>query len=203
MSLCAKGCGQPAKVRGMCRIHYNAQRKYTHYRQQWSRRSSVGTTRRLRALMAIGYPQRQLAEELGYDQSWVSKLMRNSRGQVNPDTHTRVAELYDRLSMIPGPSQQARDKAHRHGWAPPLAWDDDTIDDPDGQPVKAHRPRFVPFDERYHELRDLGYSDLEILRKLNIQPESLLRQLARYSIKPSPELVNLGTSIKHRKRVAS
>lgn len=203
MSLCAKGCGQPVKARGLCRIHYNGQRKYSYYQQAWGRRNSIGTARRLRALMAIGYTQGQLAAELGVDQSWVSKLMRNSRGRVNVDTHQRVVELYDRLSMTPGASAQAREKAHRNGWPPPLAWDDDTIDDPDAQPARRHRQRWVPWDERYHELRDLGYSDLEILGKLKIEPESMLRQLNRYRIKPSAELVKLGTSTRHRKQVAS
>ncbi len=203
MSLCAKGCGQPVNARGLCKVHYNSKRKYTYYRQVWARHDSIGTARRLQALMAIGYSQGQLSREVGIHQSYISKLMRNSRGRVNADTHNRVVAVYDRLSMTPGPCQQARNKAHRRGWAPPLAWDEDTIDQPDAQPARAHRQRWVPWDERYYELRELGYSDLEILGKLKIEPESMLRQMARYSIKPSAELVKLGTSTRHHKQVAS
>lgn len=165
--------------------------------------NGIGTARRLRALMAIGYTQGQLAAELDTDQSRVSKLMLNSGARITTGTRDRVVELYDRLSMTPGPSQQARNRAQRKGWPPPLAWDDDVIDDPHGQPAKTHRQRWVPWDEKYKELRQLGYSDLQILDRLRIQPESMLRQLHRYSIKPSPELVNLGASMKHKKRMAS
>jgi transcriptional regulator with XRE-family HTH domain len=202
MNLCSKGCGQPAKVRGMCRVHYNHKRKYSYYREQWGRRSAVGTTRRLRALMAIGYPQRQLAEELGSHQSWVSKLMLNDRANVNADTALRVGELYDRLSMTPGPSEETRDRAIRRGWMPPLAWDDETIDDPLAVPNPGHQER-VGFTERFLELRELGYNDLQILARWKVKPNSLLRQLMRYDIPASPELANLASSEKHRKSTAS
>lgn len=165
--------------------------------------NGIGTARRLRALMAMGYSQGHLARELGTDQSRVSKLMLNSGAHITTGTRDRVIKLYDRLSMTPGPSQQARDRAHRKGWPPPLAWDDDIIDDPAAQPARRHRQRYVPWDEKYKELRQLGYSDLQILDRLKIQPESMLRQLNRYSIKPSAELVKLGASMKHKKRMAS
>lgn len=39
--------------------------------------------------------------------------------------------------------------------------------------------------ETFLELRELGYNDLIIADKFGIKPESLLRQLVRYDIKPS------------------
>ena len=53
------------------------------------------------------------------------------------------------------------------------------------------RRRAPSWEERYYELRDLGYSDFDVLRKLGIKPQSLLRQLQRYDITPSRELVEL------------
>ena len=206
--MCSRGCGRPAKVRGMCKSHYAADRKRRELLGQWiPRTASVGVTRRLRALNALGYSQQDLADRLGTHYSWICKLMSNSRQQVNPDTVTRIADLYNQLSMTPGPSERARRAARIKGWAPPLAWDDDTIDNPDatpdGQPHRGDRTT-VPFTEEYLELRSLGYNDLQILGKWSIKPESLLRQLNRYDIPPSAALVTLACSRKyHRSKTAS
>ena len=67
-------------------------------------------------------------------------------------------------------------------WPPPLAWDDDTIDDPNELPDCGTRRR-LSFDEQYLELRDLGYSDSDIAHRLGIKPKSLERQLFRYGLK--------------------
>lgn len=199
--LCAKGCGQPARVRGMCRSHYATQRKYSHNLQRWSRQNSIGSCRRIRALVALGYTQQILSKESGLDPSWISKLaMNNRRQRVNADTAMRVNELYDRLSMTPGPSEAARNRAHRKGWMPPLAWDDDTIDSPEAQPNPGHEEK-IGFVEKFLEMRELDYSDLVIAQRWKIQPASLLRQLHRYEIEADPELVNVAASAKHRSRV--
>jgi hypothetical protein len=100
--------------------------------------------------------------------------------------------------MTPGPSDYYRNKARGLGWAPPLAWDDDLIDNPQAKPDLGER-RAVKFDERFLEFRDLGYTDMEILGKLKIQPESLLRQLERYSIPADPELATEASRLKHRR----
>ena len=68
---------------------------------------------------------------------------------------------------------------------------------PSGWP--SHKPR-TRWEDRYLELRDLGYSDFDVLRKLAIKPASLLRQLNRYNITPSPELIELAAE---KKRVTS
>lgn len=64
---------------------------------------------------------------------------------------------------------------------------------PSGWAARNHRSRW---EDRYHELRDLGYSDFDILRKLRIKPQSLLRQLNRYGIKPTPSLIELASEAK-------
>lgn len=194
---CSMGCGRPAQVRGMCRSHYSAHRKRQDKLGQWTpRQASIGTSRRLRALIAMGYSQAHLAQLLDTHQSWVSKLVYNPRQRVNADTATKVVALYDRISMTPGPSDRARSSARRRRWAPPLAWDDDTIDDPNASPCLGIR-RPVPFPERYTELRELGYTDLPIAAKLGIRPESLMRQLLRYGLPPSPELASIAARDKY------
>ena len=85
-----------------------------------------GTTRRLRALVAIGWDTTTLAQQLGWPERLTTAVI---NGDTNPPkrSHHPVAHLYDRLSMTPGPNQAARTHAQQHGWAPPLAWDDPDV----------------------------------------------------------------------------
>jgi len=199
-----KECDRPAKVRERCRSHYAIFRKRELVLGRWvARQDSIGTARRIRALVAIGYTQAELAQKIGMHESWVCKLAKGDRAQVNSATVQRVGEVYDRLSMTPGASDRARRHALRHGWPPPLAWEEDGIDDPNARADFGSKVT-VSFLERYTEMRDLGYNDLQIVGRWNIHPESLLRQLDRYQIKPSPALVTVASRRKHKAgRVAS
>ena len=108
---------------------------------------AVGTTRRLRALVATGWAQSLLASRLGISASNATPLFDGSRANVQLRTVRAVRDLYDELWDTPGDSTRARNDARRKGWFPPLAWDDDTIDDPasrphPGEPVTGpHRGR--------------------------------------------------------------
>jgi transcriptional regulator with XRE-family HTH domain len=145
----------------------------------------TGTTRRLQALVAIGYTQSELAARLGITPGNATDLF-HGRGKALVATAKRVADLFAELAMTPGPSPRARTYAAKRGWAAPLAWDDN-IDDPDAKPDLGQR-RAIRWDERYLELRELGFKDVEIAAKLGIQLHSLMRQLDRYSIPQSAEL---------------
>lgn len=129
---------------------------------------AVGTRRRLQALAAIGYPLDVLADQLGVIPARVWYLANRSRS-VTPALADRIAEVYDRCSMTPGPSAQSRATAtRRHRWAPPLAWDDDTIDDPDAQP--------------WHDVADDQADDPDesaVLRALTGDPSTLTRHVDR------------------------
>jgi transcriptional regulator with XRE-family HTH domain len=163
---------------------------------------ATGTIRRLRALVAIGYAQNDIAKRMGWSATNASKLFIGSQTRVTTATARVVAELFDALSMTPGPSDRARNHARKHGWAPPLAWDDDAIDNPAATADLGTRQP-ISFGERYLELRELGFNDLQILGKLKIKPESLHRQILRYGLTVSPELASLASSQKHHRQVAS
>jgi hypothetical protein len=98
--------------------------------------SSVGTLRRLQALIAIGWPQAQLAARLGQTAANFSALMR--RNTVTVRLTRAVRRLYDALwdadPLAHGVTAQAvsraRNAAAAAGWPPPAAWDDELIDDP-------------------------------------------------------------------------
>lgn len=94
---------------------------------------ATGTRRRLRALQAIGWPHHIIAERLSVDVSLPGKWATGRR--VMQANAARVAALYDELSMSAGPCGRSRAAATRNGWPSPLAWDDETIDDPAAQPI--------------------------------------------------------------------
>jgi len=151
-----------------------------------ARINTCGTTRRLQALVAIGYTQTYLAERMGITAANATHLFHGRRA-VNTTTADRAKQIYTELSMTPGPSQRARNHATKHKWAAPLAWDDDTIDDPDTKPdLGDHKP--LRWDEKYLELRDLGFTDAAIADRWGIQLHSLIRQLDRHGIPQSAEL---------------
>lgn len=111
---------------------------------------ATGVARRLQALAVLGWTSRDLAPLLGVSDARVQHLTNMKYPKAHPDTIAAVRALYDRLSMtVPvdhkttgrgGAAVHARQRraAAAKGYLPPLAWDDDTIDDPRAKP---HRPR--------------------------------------------------------------
>ncbi|WP_433622760.1 hypothetical protein [Nocardia sp. CA-120079] len=111
-----------------------------------SRVPVVGSVRRIQALVAYGYPQAQLARELGIQVASMRVLTGRPvpgpkvQGQeITAARHRQVKELFEKLQLQPGPSQKARDLGKAHGWALPMEWDEESIDDPDAKPVRAQR----------------------------------------------------------------
>ncbi len=101
---------------------------------------ATGTTRRLRALVALGWPRKHLERRLGLSSrtAWLLTAAPRVQDQVTVGTRDAVRALYDELSLsVPGPSRaatRARNLAVARGWPPPLAWDDDVIDEPRARP---------------------------------------------------------------------
>ena len=87
----------------------------------------VGVVRRVQALMAMGWSHHELGQA-GVPNT--ARLLTGTGNLVTIQRWREISELYDRLSMTPGPSPQTRGWAKTLGYAPPLAWDEDTIDDP-------------------------------------------------------------------------
>ncbi|WP_435643821.1 hypothetical protein ACR9VJ_26200 [Streptomyces sp. H49] len=125
----------------------------------------TGTRRRLQALMANGWPQLRLGPHIGRHPMYVNQLLAQPR--IYGVTAVAVAAAYDRLwnqdprqhGVREGTYKKVRGVARAHGWAPPGAWDDDTIDDPAAAPEWtgycgtdrgwwAHRLEQIPVCER-------------------------------------------------------
>lgn len=99
---------------------------------------ATGTRRRVQALMAIGHTVISIADEADADYSVIFDILRGCP-QVRGITADRIAGAYDWLSERAPTGRKAsitttRKRAAREGWAPPAAWDDDRIDDPQAHP---------------------------------------------------------------------
>jgi hypothetical protein len=102
---------------------------------------ATGTRRRLQALVAVGWSGAELMRRIGVLGTDFPKLLDRDRVLVRTDRAVRA--LYEELWDTPPPASTRWERATRsralafaaaHGWVPPLAWDDDTIDDPDAAP---------------------------------------------------------------------
>lgn len=139
---------------------------------------AVGTSRRLQALAVMGWSIYYLANRLDIGRSHLYYIAHQLTPTVQAKTARSVANLYDELAMIDGPRNKTRQAAIGRGWYPPLAWDDDQIDDPEASPTGVGIDRRLTFVEAYSELRQLGYDgDEEIAARMGIEVKSLQRQL--------------------------
>jgi hypothetical protein len=96
---------------------------------------SVGAIRRVRALYALGHLNWVIAKEAGISRDAVCCLAAGEWATLKVQADDGIRAAYDRLSMSTGTSWKTRNLAEQNGWAPPLAWDDDTIDDPAAEPL--------------------------------------------------------------------
>lgn len=91
----------------------------------------TGTRRRLQALMASGWPAKELARRLG---ATTPALQVGKRARVRGATAIAVTALYRELEHVEGPSHYTRGWARNRGYLPPAFWDTETIDDPTYEP---------------------------------------------------------------------
>ncbi|TYK45190.1 sigma-70 family RNA polymerase sigma factor [Actinomadura decatromicini] len=148
----------------------------------------TGTRRRMQALVAIGWPQARLAERLGVDRTNLNKALRGDM-PVRCRTARAARALYDELWDEPPPadghrekiaSNRARNYARDRGWVPPLAWDDDTIDDPAAVPdVGAETSRQDALFENCEELLRQGFTLRQVAERLGVAESYLQRVRVR------------------------
>lgn len=139
---------------------------------------ATGARRRLQALVTLGWTQTEIAARIGWTTANLNRITLGHVDNITRGTHQLIDELYEQLSMLPGPSQRARGVAQRRGWLPPLAWDD--IDDPTEQPtgdfIRRH-DRIDPLDVQ--ELHQAGETKDAIAQRLGIARSSVDTYLAR------------------------
>jgi DNA-binding CsgD family transcriptional regulator len=164
-------------------------------KERWRKRSylnhgpllvdATGTRRRIQALARVGWSAVEIARRMGVTHATVSYWA--ARKTVRVATAETVRRLYDELSMIPGPSVKSQQYARSKGWPPPLAWSDESIDDPAARPSGLrtdHEPRRINRDmeveARVMELTRAGLSAAEIALRLRTNQRQVARVRARY-----------------------
>ncbi|WP_217235418.1 hypothetical protein [Streptomyces sp. AC555_RSS877] len=134
--------------------------------------NATGTMRRLRALVAIGWPIDQLAPQLGIFPTALGNITRGELANVRATTADTVALHYQHLIRRPGPSNRSRILARKKGWHGPAAWDDN-IDDPNAQPEEC-----APFEAAPKYERDPDRKrEIEHLYLLGESPEQIAKRL--------------------------
>lgn len=167
--------------------------EYEYYRARNRDKTALvdgtGTRRRLQALAALGWSARAIAERYGHSTDAVSTWVRAER--INRATAKKVARWYDDLSMTLPPTRNkferysvgsTKGRAKRAGWFPPLAWDDETIDDPNVTPEQPPEPEPLPIGfarhERVIELHAARWSDPAIANELKVSVKTIGRDRA-------------------------
>jgi len=105
-----------------------------------SRIDPTGTRRRVQALGVHGWPRHWMARQIGMSESPFKRALNKER--VTARIARAVAGLYDEwwnrdpleYGLLPKSVARVKADAARAGWHGPLAWDDDTIDDPAAVP---------------------------------------------------------------------
>jgi hypothetical protein len=153
---------------------------------------ATGTHRRIQALVATGWSQAKIGGRLGMTPANFAAMMR--RDHVTAATERAARTIYDELWNRPPPETGQREKiaaarARKHAranrWAPPLAWDEDQLDTPDGKPAEGwQRPtrtcwRSAELAEEAQDLFAQDYSREHAAGRLGVSRAALDQALAR------------------------
>ncbi|MFF0277504.1 hypothetical protein [Streptomyces sp. NPDC004330] len=106
-----------------------------------ARIDATGTVRRIRALAHLGWTSPTINDRLPCSAARTIEQVGRSP-KLTVQVARSVRAVYRELSNVaaeetgvtPWIAQRRRNYAIAQGWAPPAAWDDDTIDDPNAQP---------------------------------------------------------------------
>jgi hypothetical protein len=150
---------------------------------------ATGARRRIQALVCAGWSFPLLAERYGSTADHVRFLARADRLYLS--TVRRITELFEELWDVAPPEQTEREQtaaavarrhARRRQWAPAMAWDDETIDDPAAEPQGTdvdHAPRLgLPPGEDLLWLFETESVE-EIARRFNVRKATVQTAIAR------------------------
>jgi hypothetical protein len=108
-----------------------------------ARVNAIGSERRVQGLAATGFPVTWQAHQIGSHSTTFNLLPLGRRDFVYYSTAYKIRCLYEKLEMETDPTlhgiplasvRLTKTYAARKGFIPPIFWDYDAIDDPDGFP---------------------------------------------------------------------
>lgn len=147
---------------------------------------ATGAIRRIQALQACGWSRRSLAARLGVEHNTLNHIFatRGATGRMARAITALYEELWDQAPPAGTPHERAAitrslHTARANGWAVPMAWDDDAIDDPAARPVEQ-LPERESVEDRLDEVvflvgsgvgfetavRQAGYSSWESMQSV-------------------------------------
>lgn len=144
---------------------------------------ATGTTRRVRALVALGWPMPELSARAGFNPGHLHQV--TLRRSVTAETRERVRALYGQLWNTAGPSATSAARAKAAGWAPPAAWDDDDgphgIDNPDATPsgVRTSDGRRGHTADDLADAIETGACLVDLERRFGMRPVAIEKALRR------------------------
>lgn len=145
---------------------------------------ALASTRRLRALLAIGHHingANGIVGQSGVDQTVISGLVSGRIHSVLASTETRITDAYNNLAGKPGTNRQNRRRAEANEWAGPDYWDDDAFADPDFVPATKPTPKYIVLGQNALELeRTQGYTREQAAERLGVTKDNLQQAITRY-----------------------
>lgn len=164
-------------------------------RHQRSNVPAIGSIRRILSLGSVGYSQQDIAEAAGITDKTVGRLALSRQTVVHRDTHNAIAQAFDRLAAQPppvlhpvwrrgfGPAQLAIvvATAKAAGGVHPMLWDDDALDDPDGEPIvdEVSRKRRIDMEALLEAIAEGGVTAKSMAQRFGVQSDSLYVALRR------------------------
>lgn len=162
---------------------------------------ATGTRRRVQALAANGWPSNAIQQRINHiTLKAVERLRVNER--VTARTARAVRDFYNEVSAKPAEdygvtpwiAARCRTYAVKHQYAGPMAWDDDTINDPTALPQLGAELNF-------HERAVLRREEIIHLAWFGHEPEQILARLDNeVSISTVRQIVNEWRSGEKRQR---
>ena len=176
------------------RVKYDRQRRIDKTRGITYKRNATGSRRRLQALMTIGWSLRQIEIQMNYSHGTLTNVMTNQ--YITRRKEQDVKNIYNTLwNKKPIPVTHAEkvavsktiNHARKKNYAPPMAWDDDTIDDPTATPaIRGGDHKSINYlEERLEQVKhlyNLGLPDHVIADRLGISERTIIRDRTKLGL---------------------
>lgn len=141
---------------------------------------AVGVYRRARAMMRLGWTRESLGRTRA-EWATLRAVLDGRQHRVKAGFHRHIQRLYDERSMTLGPHAGNRTRFAREGYPPPLAWSDDSIDDPSAVPDLGEQADvFAAFLEDAVELWETGEDVEQVCRRLGVSLAAAEMRMRRH-----------------------
>lgn len=141
---------------------------------------AFAAVRRMEALQWMGWRYSDI-EQAGRaatgDPAWCNML--REPNQISASRHRSMCAAFDVLSGKRGGSRRTSAIARNRGFLPPLAWDDDTIDDPTATPDLGAHESGTDLDEFMFLVRG-GEEPARAARRLSVTESAIERAAYRH-----------------------